>query len=133
MGTVQTISRTALARKTREVLEQVRRGHPAVIESYGEEQAVLLDALDYRLLCALASRTLGGGQGAGLDRELQATLGRYLGEEISVGKVAEELGLSRFELMQRFERLGVPLHLGPTTKDEARAEVEAALRHRRQR
>ena len=121
MSAATTYSRSELTRRTREILEQVRRGHPAVIESQGEEQAILLDLVDYRLLRALAALGLRGG--AGEDRQL---LERYLAEEISLGKVAEVLGLSRFELMERFERLGVPLLTGPADLDEARAEVAAA-------
>ena len=52
----------------------------------------------------------------------------YLAEEISLAKAAELLGLSWFELRDRFLRLGVPLHLGPAGLDEARAEVAAALK-----
>lgn len=52
----------------------------------------------------------------------------YLADEISLGKAAELLNLSRFELQERFHRLGVPLRLGPATLEEARAEVAAALK-----
>jgi prevent-host-death family protein len=118
-----TFSRTDLTRKTREILERVKRGQPALIESYGEEQAVLLDPLDYRLLQALAGLMLGHDRP---DRELQGLLRSYLGEETSLAKMAETLGLSRFELMERFERLGVPLHLGPADLRAARDEVRVA-------
>jgi len=101
----------------------VRRGRPAVIQSYGEEQAVVLDPLDYRLLQGLAGLVLPGreaevGEGA--------LLRRYLDEEISLAKLAEALGVSRFELMERFDRLGVPARIGPADVEQARAEVEAA-------
>ena len=52
----------------------------------------------------------------------------YLTEEISLGKAADLLGLSRFELQECFLRLGIPLRLGPATLEEARAEVSAALK-----
>jgi hypothetical protein len=118
-----TFSRTDLTRKTREILETVKRGQPALIESYGEQQAVLLDPLDYRLLQALAGLVLGHDQP---DRQLQDLLRSYLGEETSLAKVADTLGLSRFELLERFERLGVPLHVGPADLQAAREEVRAA-------
>jgi hypothetical protein len=38
------------------------------------------------------------------------------------------LGLSRFEVQERFFRLDVPLRLGPATLEEARAEVASALK-----
>lgn len=44
--------------------------------------------------------------------------------------MAHELGVSRFELMDRFERLGVPVQMGPATLEEAREEVAAALAHK---
>lgn len=122
---VASYSRTDLTRKTREILELVRRGHPAVIESYGEEQAILLDPLDYRLLQGLAGVVLGSEDPKA---ELPALLGGYLDEEVSLGKVAETLGISRFELMERFDRLGIPITIGPRNLEEARAEVEASRR-----
>lgn len=121
-----TFSRTDLTRRTREILELVRRGHPAVIESYGEEQVVLLDPLDYRLLQGLAA--LGSGQ-EGRETEVENLLRRYLENEISLAKMAGALGLSRFELMERFERLGVPLRPGSANLQEAREEVAAARSH----
>jgi predicted HTH domain antitoxin len=121
-----TYSRTDLTRRTREILELVRRGQPAVIESYGEEQAVLLDPLDYRLLRGLAG--LGSGE-EGSETEVQNLLRRYLENEISLAKMAGALGLSRFELMERLERLGVPLRTGSADLLEARAEVAAARSH----
>ena len=123
MSSTTTFSRTDLTRRTREILELVRRGQPAVIESYGEEQAVLLDPLDFRLLQGLAG--LGSGR-EGRDEKVQELLRRYLEEEISLAKVAGEVGISRFELMARFERLGVPLKTGASDLEEAREEVEAA-------
>jgi prevent-host-death family protein len=121
MPATATFSRTDLTRRTREILELVRRGQPAVIESYGKEQAVLLDAMDYRLLQGLAGLAAGRRES-----DTERLLGRYLEEEISLAKLAEILGASRFELMGRFERLGLPLRLGPADLDEAREEVETA-------
>lgn len=123
MASVATFSRTDLTRKTREILELVRKGQPAWIESYGKEQAVLLDPLEYRLLQGLAA--LGSGL-EGVEGELQGLLRRYLDEEISLSKLANVLGVSRFELMERFERLGVPVRIGPATVEEAREEARVA-------
>lgn len=120
-----TFSRTELTRKTREILELVRLGRPAVIQSY-QEQAVLLDPLDYRILRALAG--LGSGQ-EDLEGEVQSLLRRYMQDEISLAKMACTLGISRFALMERFERLGVPLRTGPADLREAREEVAAARSH----
>jgi prevent-host-death family protein len=125
-----TISRTDLARKTREIMEQVRQGQAVVVESYGQEQIVLLDALDYKLLRALghyAAAQASLAEAVAEDEVSQAVIA-YLEQRISLSKMAEQLSLSRFDLMARFERLGIPLRLGPATIDEAREEIEAARR-----
>lgn len=127
--TLTTISQADLARKTQEVVDRVQHGEIAVVESSGHEQAVVLDPLDFRLLralaqCAIAEREREPADG---DPDVKA-LHAYLGDEISLGKAADLLGLSRFELQERFLRLGVPLRLGPSRLEEARAEVEAALK-----
>jgi AraC-like DNA-binding protein len=104
----------------------------AVVESSGEEQIVLLDATDFRLLQALAACATDGSE---LDGEMSSDariLRDYLDDEISLGKAAEELGLSRFALADRFHRLGVPLPFGPMTLEEARSEI-AVMRKTRQK
>jgi prevent-host-death family protein len=124
-----TISRTDLARNTREIVERVRGGQTVVVQSYGEEQVVLLDALDYRLLRALvnyAVNTVLADKTPTGDDALNNTMWAYLDQCISLSKAAELLGLSRFELMERFDRLGVPLRIGPASIDEARDEVKTA-------
>jgi len=126
-----TISRTELARNTREVLEQVRKGSPVVVESYGEEQVILLDAMDYRLMRSLVNyavtKIAPNNQEAGEDA-VYSIMHSYLEADISLAKAAEEVGMSRFELMERFERLGVPLRIGVSTVQEARDEIAAAHR-----
>lgn len=121
----RTISRTDLARSTREILESVSRGQPALVESYGREQAVIIDLFDYRLLCALAGRKLDRPAEGG-PSSLETVLERFLQGEINLGKAAELLGRSRFELAERFERLGVPLRMGPATLEEVEREIRAA-------
>lgn len=121
-----TISQADLAEHTQEVVDRVRHGEVAVVEQAGQEQAVLLDPLDFRLLRALAQCATEETQEAD-DPDARA-LRAYLSEQISLGKAAELLGLSRFELQARLHRLGVPLRLGPATLEEARAEAAAALK-----
>jgi hypothetical protein len=55
MSVAAIISKTDLARRTRSVLEQARRGRTVIVESYGEEQVAILDVLDYRILRAIAA------------------------------------------------------------------------------
>jgi hypothetical protein len=142
------ISKTDLARRTRHVLEQARRGRTVIVESYGEEQVAILDVLDYRILRAVAAyraesprsapvsnptlmprgldldeveqatTRAGGDAQAGWDRVFAA----YLDGDISLGRAAELLGLSRLELAERFRRLELPLLTGPMTLQEAREE-----------
>ena len=144
-----TISRTDLARRTRETIEQARRGQPIFVESYGAEQVAIVDALDYHLLAAVAAyrsqppapildpgmaprglsvtakqekvAAAGGGNQAVWDAVITA----YLDGDISLGRAATLVGIDRFDLLARFNRLGLPARLGPATVDEARAEYTA--------
>ena len=120
-----TISRTDLARNTREIVDQVRKGDTVVVQSYGEDQIVLLAHLDYQILKALvdyALREPGDVQTADVSEVIRL----YLEEQISLAKASERLGVSRYELMEHFERLGIPLRLGPVTLDEAQDEIASA-------
>jgi prevent-host-death family protein len=119
------ISKTDLSHRAGEIVERVQHGELAVVESDGQEQVVLLDAMDYRLLRALAACATGDPQ-AEMTPET-AAIRDYLDERISLSRAAELLRLSRFDLMERFQRLEVPLRLGPASFEEAQAEV-AALR-----
>ena len=149
-----TVTRTELARKTRQILDRVRRGQTVVVKGYGEEQVVVMDITDYRLLRAIAAyqslpshpapinderieprglteeeveeavRRAEGDPQARWDRVMAA----YLDGHISLGRAAELLGLTRYELQERLGRLGLPLRIGPATIEEARAEVEALRR-----
>jgi PHD/YefM family antitoxin component YafN of YafNO toxin-antitoxin module len=126
------ISPTDLEGRAREIVERVRHGEMAVVETSGEEQIVLLDATDFRLLYALASCATETSEPEG-DTPAEARILRaYLDDEISLGKAAEELGLSRFDLRDRFHRLGVPLPFGPASLEDAREEIAAMRKIRRE-
>ncbi len=125
------ISQADLGDKGGEIVERVRHGEMAVVETSGEEQIVLLDATDFRLLRALAACAT---EAAGEDGETSSDAGilrDYLADEISLGKAAEELELSRFDLADRFHRLGIPLPFGPTSLEDARSEIAAMRKTRR--
>lgn len=122
------ISSTDLANKTQEVVGRVQSGEVAVVETSGREMAVLLDPVDFRLLQALAHCAIEDRERVGPSDPDVGALQAYLADEISLGKAADLLGLSRFELQDRFFRLGVPLRLGPATIEEARAEMAIALK-----
>lgn len=68
----------------------------------------------------------------GKAREIARILRAYLDDEISLGKAAEELELSRFDLANRFHRLGVPLPFGPTSLEDAQSEIDAMRKIRRE-
>lgn len=153
MAVAAIISKTDLARRTRQVVDQARRGRAVIVESYGEEQVAILDAADYRCLramaayyalpphpapvldAALAPRGLDEGDVqkaiVAEDGDVQGAWNRvittYLDGDISLGRAAELLGVSRFDLQERFNRLGLPLRMGPANLDEGRREI-AALR-----
>ncbi|HBY95358.1 MAG TPA: hypothetical protein DEP84_15635, partial [Chloroflexi bacterium] len=55
MDVMPVITKTELARNTRQVVDQARRGQPVMVESYGQEQVAIVDAIDYRLLRAVAA------------------------------------------------------------------------------
>lgn len=121
------ISPSDLSLRTREILDRVQEGELAVVASGGEERIVLLDALDYRLLRALALCATGGGANGEL---LEARVLRdFLDERINLGKAAELLQLSRFELEGSFQRLGIPPRRGARSIEDAQAEIAAARRH----
>jgi len=147
------IHKTDLARRARQVVDQARRGRAVIVESYGEEQVAILDAADYRCLRAMAAyyslpphpapvnddglaprgldeaevqeliASAAGDTQAGWDRVIAA----YLDGDISLGRAAQLLGISRFDLQERFNRLGLPVRVGPADLAEARREA-AALR-----
>ena len=126
------ISPSDLGDKGREIVERVRHGEMTVVEMSGDEQIVLLDATDFRLLWALAlCATEASGSAEEVPPEARI-LRDYLDDEISLGKAAEELGLSRFELAERFHRLGVPLPFGPESLEDARSEIAAMRKFRRE-
>ena len=119
------ISQTDLVDNASEIVERIRHGEMAVVESSGEEQIVLLDATDFRLLQALAAcATESSEPTEGIPHDAQV-LRRYLNADINLGKAAEELGLSRLELQDRFLRLGVPLRIGASSMEDALREIAA--------
>ena len=126
------ISPTDLEGRAREIVERVRHGEMAVVETSGVEQIVLLDATDFRLLYALAACATEVPEREGETSSDARILRTYLDDEISLGKAAEELGLSRFDLAGRFHRLGIPLPFGPTSLEDARNEIAAMRKIRRE-
>lgn len=123
-----TISRTDLARRTRQIIDEVQRGQMVIVERYGEEQIVLLDAVDYHILMAAAEAN--PPTSVGKWQSLSEAIRSYLSGSINLGKAAEMLEMSRFELMERLDRLGLPLRLGPESVSDATDEIKIARQSR---
>jgi prevent-host-death family protein len=153
MANAFVISKTDLARRTRQVVDRARRGDTIIVSSYGEEQVVVMDAVDYRILRAVAShQTLpphsapvndptvepSGLSEAEVERIVREAGGSpqarwntvivaYLDGHINLGRAAILLALSSYELEERFRRLDVPRRIGSETEEKARAEVDMAF------
>jgi len=147
------ISKTDLARRTRQVVDRARRGDTIIVESYGQEQVVVMDAIDYRILRAVVTHQMRPPRPAPVNDPSIAPVGlkeaevmhawqeagespqarwdkviaAYLDGHINLGRAATLLNLSSYELDERFRRLGVPRRIGPQTEEEARAEIQAAF------
>ena len=123
MQETKRVSKTGLARRTRQVLNDVLRGQVVVVESHGEPVVVIMDIIDYRITRTVMryySQQPPIDAGAGVsDEQVSRVLGEqerfdlvlahYLGGGISLERVAELLGLSWLDLRTRFLRLDVPL------------------------
>lgn len=144
------ISRTDLARNTRKTIERARKEGPVMVESYGEEQVAILDAIDYRLIRAILNyqsdvadmrsvaapngltedelQGLVDQSGGNLQIKWDTVVAAHQNHDITFGRLAELLGTNRFELAARFNRLGIPLHIGPATIEEAQQDYETLKR-----
>ena len=139
MESVRHVSKTNLARNTRQVINAVLRGQTAVVESHGQPEVAILDIVDYRIIRAVMRYHAQKPEidiEAGLADErvtaltdtqerFDLVLAHYLAESINLGRAAELLDMYRLDLQARFARLDVPLRIGPANLAEARAEIEA--------
>lgn len=141
MPSTRRISFTDLSPKARQLLETVRQGDTVLLEEEGEDEAVIVDITDYRLLRAamhaVARRPVAVPE-AGLSEEALSPesdqqarydqiLAHYLVGSISLSRAAELLKLSPSELRTRFERLGLPQRTAPSDAEEMRRDAEIAL------
>ncbi len=139
MEYLQRIRKTDLARNTRQVIRNVQRGQTVLVESHGQAEAAIMDILDYRILRGfMAYHTrLPKVNKKGLNAELlndledpqqicDLILAHYLAGAISLGRAAELLDLPALDLQARFQRLDVPLKLGPKDEQSALDEANAA-------
>lgn len=57
--------------------------------------------------------------------ELATTIGLYVLGEISLGKAAERVGVTRWEMQDLLKEHGVEPRIGPTEMDDAADDIEA--------
>ena len=145
MAHTSMISKTDLARRTRQVVDRARRGDTIIVESYGEEQVVVMDAVDYRILRAVAARQALGFPPTPISDPIAAptalteaevaqarqaggespqtywnrVVTAYLEGQIDLRRAAALVGLSTYELDERFRRLDMLRRAGPETADGA--------------
>ena len=144
METIRRIRKTDLARKTRQVINDVLRGQTTVVESHGQPEVAIMDIVDYRITRAVmryhAQPPEVDAQAGLSDRQVAAitdlqdrfnlVLAHYLAGAISLGRAAELLEFPWLDLRTRFLRLDVPLRTAPSDVTEAQADVEAATMRR---
>ena len=139
MESIQRVSKTELARSTRQVMREVQRGYTVLVESHGQAEAAIMDIVDYRIMRAVLayhacppqvdSRGIAAERLAELDdpqKVYDLVLAHYLAGAISLGRAAELIELSALDLQFRFQRLDLPIHLGAEDEQTALDEVEAA-------
>lgn len=138
MDYLSTISKTDLARKTREVFHTVQRGQTVIVENHGQPEAAILDIADYYILLAAARYHTQPPQltpDEGLSDEVveqrsaqdryDLVIAHYLAGSISLSRAAELLGLPWLDLRSRLHRTGLPVRIGPENIDDLRAEMDA--------
>jgi predicted HTH domain antitoxin len=136
------VRKTDLARNTSQIIRNVLRGQPAVIESHGQPEVAIVEVSDYLILRAVARYHenpppinpdgLNDKEAVLLtdpQERYNVVMAHYLAEAISTGRTAELLGLPWMDMRERFNRLDVPIHLGPSTIEEARQELNTLLKY----
>ena len=141
------ISYTELAPQTRAIIKQTHSGQAIIVEEHGEDRAILMDPVDYRLLVAMLAyhtspveeRQVQNGAslfigllestlcGMTKQERWNRVMRAYLNDEISLGRVANLLDISRFQLDKCFQHLNIPRRIGPVDLEDARSEVNVAL------
>ena len=136
------VRKTDLARNTSQIIRNVLRGQPTVIENHGQPEVAIVDVIDYLILRGLANFHAGNSPaldpngpadaeftGLSSQERYNRAMDYYLAEACSTGRMAELLQISWLDMRERFNRLGVPLFLGPASIEEARAEFDTLLKY----
>ncbi|MFL7837954.1 MAG: type II toxin-antitoxin system prevent-host-death family antitoxin [Candidatus Promineifilaceae bacterium] len=132
------VGKTELARQTRQIIRAAQRGQTIIIENHGQPEVAIIDIVDYHILRALAhyhARPSQLNKAKKLSDEVvkdlssmqdrfDLVLAYYLSEEISLGRVAELLGIPWLDLRTRFLRLDVPLRSAPNDLNGTQLDVD---------
>ncbi|WP_267643522.1 UPF0175 family protein [Haloarchaeobius amylolyticus] len=59
--------------------------------------------------------------------KLATAIGLYILGEISLGKAAERVGITRWEMEDLLDDLGIDARYGPKSREELDSEVDVAL------
>jgi antitoxin (DNA-binding transcriptional repressor) of toxin-antitoxin stability system len=141
MNTIQHIRKTELTRHTRQVIDDVRRGQTAIVETHGQPEVAILDIVDYRIMRAVIHHhthrppadldvdQLGEVLREQIDSQARynTIFSHYLAGVISLEQVAEFLELSAFDLKVRCQRLDVAKPAKPEVQDVDTAATEESL------
>ncbi len=123
---LRTISSTDLAQRADEVVHRIRHGGPAVVRRSGHDEVVLVDALDFRLLIAVANWALPPAEPPADEPLVSRVLRLYLAEEVRLDQVAEALDVPSTDLEERFLRLRIPIHRPAAIALATKAVIEVA-------
>ena len=147
MNYEQRISKTDLARSTHQVIREAQRGYTVLVENHGQAEVAIIDIIDFQLQRAaihyfcfpkeyeqdveISESSL---KSISTDQErFNHVIGHYLALHISIGRSAELLRMSPPELQVRLMRSGVPLRMGPESKEELDKEMETIERSLRRK
>jgi predicted HTH domain antitoxin len=143
----QRISKTDLARSTHQVIREAQRGYTVLVENHGQPEVAIVDIVDFQLQRAAIhyfgfpkeyekeieiSESILKSLSTDQDR-FNLVIGHYLAVHISIGRSAELLGMSPPELQVRLMRSGVPLRMGPESKEELDKEMKTIERSLRRK
>ncbi|MCC6179122.1 MAG: hypothetical protein IT305_27745 [Chloroflexi bacterium] len=140
MESTERIAESELTPRLKAAVSAAEQGNIVPIEYEGREAAAIVDLTDHRLLRAYA-RALAEPvspepdkwlrdedvQDVSADDRYYLALAHYLAGSMTSARLADLLQIPWGEMRVRCHRLGIPLRVGPSTIEEARAEVEAAL------
>lgn len=143
----QRITKTDLARSTHQVIREAQRGYTVLVENHGQPEVAIVDIIDFQLQKAAIhyfGKTKEYEQEVDISESILKSLptdqdrfnlviGHYLAIHVSIGRSAELLGMSSPELQVRLMRSGIPLRMGPESREELDNEMKVIKRSLRRK